>query len=48
MIKDLPHQPERTASAPLNTAASRWVFKANSTAHMMQATRREIQDTSKI
>jgi hypothetical protein len=46
--KDLPHLPERTASAPLNTVASRWVFKANSTAHTMQATRREMQDTSKI
>jgi hypothetical protein len=48
MTKDLPHQPERTVSVPLNTAAFRWVFKANSTAHMMQATHREIRDTSKI
>src|SRR2546423_3462111 len=46
--KDLPHPPERTASVPLNTVASRWVFKANSTAHMMPATRRGMQDTSKI
>jgi hypothetical protein len=40
-IKDLRHQPGRTASALLNMVDSRWVFKAISTAPTMRATRKE-------